>query len=48
VPVAATNWEGEGRINGKSLEAFENKQMESLILVSRRQVTVFCLHCAHL
>jgi hypothetical protein len=43
VPVAATNWEREGRMNGKSLEAFQNKKMESLFLVCCQDVTVFLL-----
>jgi hypothetical protein len=33
----------EERINGKSLEAFQNKKMESLFLVSSQEVTVFLL-----
>jgi hypothetical protein len=34
---------GEERINGKTLEAFQNKKMESLFLVSCQEVTVFLL-----
>jgi hypothetical protein len=50
VPGAATNWGREGRINGKSLEALQNKKMESLFLVSCQEVTVvfLSLSCTHL